>query len=84
MTIKELKAAIKENKVIMGTERTIKDIKRGKPKEVFIAKNCQEDLKKQIKHYCKLSKITLTELDETNEELGTLCKKPFSINMCYC
>lgn len=83
MSLKELKSAIKENKIIIGTERTIKESKKGKPKEVFIAKNCPEDIKKQLKHYCNISKITFTELEETNEELGILCKKPFSINSCY-
>lgn len=83
MGIKELKTAIKENKLVMGTEKTIKDLKRGKVTEVFVSKNCPEDLKRQIRHYCKLSKIMLSELEETNEELGTLCKKPFSINICY-
>ena len=83
MTLKELKDAIKEKKVVIGTERTIKELKRGKPTKVFIAKNCPEILKKQVRHYCKLSKIELAELEESNEEMGTLCKKPFSINLCY-
>jgi large subunit ribosomal protein L30e len=83
MTLKDLRDALKENKLVIGTERTIKNLKKGKVKEVFMAKNCPEHIKKQVRHYCKISKTTLTELDKTNEELGVLCKKPFSINICH-
>ena len=37
----------------------------------------------QIKKYCDISGVELNELDQTNEELGSTCKKPFSINCCY-
>lgn len=83
MTLKELKKALEENKLVIGSERTLKEMRRSKAKEVFMAKNCPEDIKKQVGHYAKIAKIELTELDKTNEELGVLCKKPFSINLCY-
>jgi len=82
MSLNNLKKAIKENKLIIGTERTLKALKQGTTKEVFISKNCPEDLRKQVKHYGEVSGISISELEETNEEIGTLCKKPFSINLC--
>ena len=39
MSIDNLKKAIKEKKLIIGTERTIKALKMGEAKEVFISKS---------------------------------------------
>lgn len=82
MSTNNLKKAIKEKKLIIGTEETVKAIKKGKAKEVFIAKNCPGLLKRKINNYGKIENITITELEETNEEIGIICKKPFSINLC--
>ncbi len=82
MSLDNLKKAIKENKLIIGTERTLKALKQGTAKEVFVSKNCPEDLRAEIKNYGEISGITISELEETNEEIGALCKKPFSVNLC--
>lgn len=82
MSLDNLKKAIKEKKLIIGTERTISALKRGEAKEVFVSKNCPELLRKEIKNYAEISNISVNELKESNEEMGTICKKPFSINLC--
>ena len=84
MSLENLKKAIKEDTLTIGTERTLKALKQGKTKEVFVSKNCSDSLKEQVKKYGEISGIKITELDETNEEIGTLCKKPFSVNLCCC
>lgn len=83
MSLKNLNNALKENKLFVGTESTLKALKKGKVKEVFISKNCPEYIKKRIKNYSEISESIYTELDLTNEDLGILCKKPFSINCCF-
>jgi ribosomal protein L30E len=82
MSLDNLKKAIKEKKLIIGTERTVSALKRGEVKEVFISKNCPELLRKEIKNYAAISNISVNELKKSNEEIGTICKKPFSINLC--
>ncbi len=82
MSLDNLKKAIKEKKLTIGTEKTIKALKKGEAKEVFISKNCPELLRKQVKNYAEISNIPVTELKESNEEIGAICKKPFSINLC--
>ena len=44
--IDELKNAIKEKKVVIGTEQTIKNIKAKSVKSVFVANNCPDSIKK--------------------------------------
>ena len=79
--MKELKEAVKEKKLIIGTDRTIKNLKMHKVKKVYIASNCKKDIEEDIQHYCKLYNINLTKVKENNEELGVICKKPFSISV---
>lgn len=79
--MEELKEALKEKKLIIGTERTLKNLKMNNLKKVYIASNCKQEVKEDIEHYCKLYSIPLVKLKENNEELGIICKKPFSISV---
>jgi len=75
---------LKKGKVTIGTERTLKALKSGNAKEVFLARNCPDSVRSQIEKYCKLLEIKLNILDQDSEQLGSTCKKPFPINSCYC
>ena len=79
--ISEIKKALKNKKVIIGTERTLKNLKLGKISKIFLTSNCSEDIKKDIKYYSKLAKVEVVQLKQPNDELGALCKKPFSISV---
>lgn len=84
MSIENLKKILKEKKVTFGSERTLKLLRRGELTEIFIASNCPKDVKADIMHYAKLSNVKVIELEEPNDELGIICKKPFSISvLCY-
>ncbi len=84
MSLKKLRDALKEGKLFVGTGVTIKALKKGKVKEVFVSKNCLSPVKEEVKRLAEISKAEYTELELTNEELGATCKKPFSIDCCYC
>jgi len=80
----ELRKALKEATITFGTEKTIKRMKNGNVKKVFLASNCPENVKKKIEHYSKLGNIETIKLDIPNDEIGLICKKPFSISvLCY-
>jgi len=77
----ELDDVIKEEKLVIGRDKTFKMLKNEKLKKVFIASNCNEDVRNDIKKYAKISKIEVVELKIDNIELGARCKKPFSISV---
>jgi large subunit ribosomal protein L30e len=77
----ELRKLIKEKKLLVGTDRTLKALKLGNIEKVFMAANCADKLKDDIKHYSKLSKASVSQLRYPNDELGILCKKPYSISV---
>jgi len=79
--MESLKEAIEQGKVIIGADRTLKLLRKGELKEVYLSSNCPKQVKEDIEHYAKLHSIQLFRLKESNEELGVLCKKPFSISV---
>ena len=84
MTIEDLKKALKDNKLILGADRTLKLLKNGKVTKIFLSSNCAPEIKENINHLAKISNVNVTELKETKEELGSICKKTFSISIsCY-
>ncbi len=84
MDLNEFKTIIKKEKMVFGTERTAKLLKLGNVKHVFLAKNCPERVNRDITYYAKLAKVDVSIINKTNEELGILCKKSFSVSvLCY-
>ncbi|MBD3248677.1 50S ribosomal protein L30 [Candidatus Woesearchaeota archaeon] len=79
--IDDIKKALKEEKAVIGTDRVMKKIKLGKISKVFLTSNVPEEVKEDIDHYSELSKAEVVGLDMPNDELGTICKKPFSISI---
>ena len=84
-TTKENKASLAEDlkskKIIFGTDRVIKSLRAGKLSKIYISLNCKDSIKSDISHYSKLGDVEVISLKVSNEELGILCKKPFSISV---
>jgi len=70
----EIRKLLGTDKLIIGTERTIKALKKDELAKIIVSKNCSESVRAQLK-----GKAEIVEADENNEELGVLCKKPFRI-----
>jgi len=79
--ISEIRKLLKEKKMIIGTQRTLKNLKLGKIKKVYLSSNCSEKAKESIAHYSELSKASVVKLKYPNDELGLLCKRSFSISV---
>lgn len=77
----EIRKSLGAKNLIIGTDRTMSKLKLGKLQKVFITLNSPGDIKDSIKYYAKMTKTEVTELDYSNDELGTLCKKSFSISV---
>ncbi len=80
-SIEEIKKSLETKKAVIGTDKVIKNLKLGKLKQVFLTSNTPEEIKQTIKHYAKANKTKVVQLRQPNEELGTICKKPFAISV---
>ena len=81
MSIKELRDALKEQKMIFGTKETLKQLKKGAVKKVFLSGNCPNSVRDHVKHYSKLAKVDVVELQQPGDEIALLCKKNFSVSV---
>ncbi|MBS3134221.1 ribosomal L7Ae/L30e/S12e/Gadd45 family protein [Candidatus Woesearchaeota archaeon] len=79
--MEDLKKALKDNKLIIGTQRTLKLLKLGKLKKIYLAVNCPKETVDDVRHYAKMNDIPVINIKENNEELGILCKKSFFISV---
>ncbi len=77
----EIKKLLKTDKLVLGTKATIKQLRQGKLASVVLSLNCPEDVEKEINHYAKIAKVKSSKINLPNDELGTFCKKQFSISV---
>jgi len=78
----ELKDALKfGDKLIIGSERTLKFINEGKIKEVFVSSNCHEGSIAKLENSSKVHGFKINRLKINSEELGASCRRPHSVAM---
>lgn len=80
-TATEMRKLLADKRLAVGTERTMKMVRKGELAKVYLSSNCPPFLKEDFKKYCALSGIECQELHATNEELGVWCKKSFAISV---
>ncbi|GEM_PF-1021910 len=76
-----IKGLLEKNKLIIGSERTLKFAKNNKLKSIFIASNAPKELKNEAKIIAKALGIELVELEENSKQIGTKLGKPFTVFM---
>ena len=81
LTSTGIKKLIKTKNFVIGTERTIKNLKLGKVEKVIISSNCSEKVLNDLNYYASLNKTETIKVNYPNDELGVICKKPFFISV---
>ncbi|MBL7056287.1 ribosomal L7Ae/L30e/S12e/Gadd45 family protein [Candidatus Woesearchaeota archaeon] len=81
LTSTEIRKIIQSNDVIIGTEKTLKNLKLGKVDKVIASSNCSEKVFEDLEYYSDLSQAEVIKSNFSNEELGVMCKKPYSISV---
>ncbi|MFC1723089.1 ribosomal L7Ae/L30e/S12e/Gadd45 family protein [Nanoarchaeota archaeon] len=77
--IAEIKKLVKEDKLIIGKDLTMKGLTSGKVEKIFLASNCPTDTRDDIKHYADIGEVEVVDLSIENVELGDICKRPHYI-----
>ncbi|CAD8079130.1 unnamed protein product [Paramecium primaurelia] len=71
----KLQLVVRSGKITMGYKQTLKAIRNGTAKLVFISNNCPTIRKTQIEYYAMLAQITIVLYQGNNVDLGTACGK---------
>ncbi|HIH61802.1 MAG TPA: 50S ribosomal protein L30e [Methanobacteriales archaeon] len=74
-----IRVAVDTGNVILGSKKSIQNLKLGKGKIVIIAENAPEDIKDDVEYYAKLSNIPVYVYKGSSVELGSVCGKPFTV-----
>ena len=77
----EIRQMLKDGHLVIGTRMTMKLLRQNNVKKVYLASNAPAALREDVDHYSKIAGVAVTHVKMNNEELGTLCKKPFSISL---
>ncbi len=76
----EIRKLLGSDKLVIGTDRVLKAVRKGGVAKVVLAENAPAALREQLERYKRLGgAFELAEAGIPNDEFGTLCKKPFSI-----
>ena len=75
----EIRKLLTSKKLLIGKDEVLKNIRKSLVTKVYLASNCPNELLGDLHRYSKVSGIELFETKIPNDELGTVCKKPFAI-----
>ena len=81
MALDEIRNNLKGKRLVLGTESTVKQLRRSRLSKVFLSSNAPESVKKDVAYYCSISNCSVENMDVPNDELGVICKKPFSVSV---
>ena len=77
----DIKKNLKKDKLVIGSETSLKSLQQGKLSKIFVSSNTPLNIIADFEYYCNLANVELVRLDVPNDELGTICKKPFPISV---
>ena len=80
-TQRDLRKLLTSNKLVIGSDRTLSLLRQNKLSAIILSSNCSEKIKAEIEHYSAMQKLEIEHSKHNNEELGTICKKPFPISI---
>ena len=79
--VADLKKLLAQDKLVLGSEGTLKGLRGGRLRTVLLASNCDARVKAEVEHLCRVAGVECVTLLHANEEIGVLCKKPFAISV---
>jgi large subunit ribosomal protein L30e len=80
-TAVQIRKLLASKKLIIGADRTVKALRTGKLNKIFLSAGCADRTEETIKKYAKLTGVEVKKLRLPSDELGVVCKKPFSISV---
>jgi large subunit ribosomal protein L30e len=81
MTLTEdIQSAVKAGKAVIGSRKSLKEMKSGKPKLVVIANNLPQVMKSDVEKNAAAAKVEMQVYEGTSMQLGIICGKSFPIS----
>ena len=84
MTADEFQTALKKEKIVIGSNKTLRNLRAGKTKKIFLSSTCPTTIKNDITYYSKINDVPVVQLEQPSDELALICKKKFHVNVVSC
>lgn len=82
MNTEEIRKLLEQGKLIIGRNETQKALEAKKLASILMAANVPESEAAAMNDYAEMSDVPVTVLEARNDQLGTICRKPFPIAFC--
>ena len=79
ITTEQIRKLIEEKKVTIGATATTAALRTGTLKSIVIASNAAAQTRETLVRATALAGVSVDNISITNDDLGTMCKKPFAI-----
>ena len=66
MTLQEIKKNLDNDNLIIGYDKTLKNLKLGKISKVYLSVNCPDEIKEDVKRYANINKTDVEILKKNN------------------
>ncbi|MGV8171594.1 MAG: ribosomal L7Ae/L30e/S12e/Gadd45 family protein [Candidatus Woesearchaeota archaeon] len=76
----EIRKMLTSKKFLIGEDEVLKSARKGALLKVYHASNINKTVLADLQKYGKLSGFEVLNTNVPNDDLGTVCKKPFSIS----
>lgn len=80
MNTQEIRKLLEQDKLIIGYNEVRQAVEDQSCSQVLIAANAREDQAEALRDYCAMSDVGCETLEVRNDQVGTTCRKPFSIS----
>lgn len=77
---KAIASAVKTGKTIFGAKEAIRSARMGKAQLIILSSNSEEETRKSVEYYARLSNIPVVTYKGNNIDLGLACGKPHIIS----
>lgn len=77
----EIKSALAQNNILIGTRSVVRALKTSKLKLVIMANNTPERIKSDLQHYAKIANVPVQTFNGTGKEFGIFLGKPFAVTV---
>jgi ribosomal protein L30E len=81
VSTEQLRKLIEEKKITIGTQATTKALHTEGLKRILVANNASQTTMQALTRAKGMTGIEVETLNVPNDQLGTMCKKPFSISV---
>lgn len=79
MEVLELKKLIEDSEIVLGGDKTLKLLKKGKMDKIILSNDSKKDMMEKIRALSQ--KVAVVQTDKTKDDLAELCKKPFHVSV---